>query len=338
MAKSKLPDGYIDLGIGEPRLLCSVLTRSIPIDTVHYGPNHKIWEYAPPNGCESLVNTLERIYKARVVITTGAKQGLLAACAALRWVEDRHTISFRSPYWASIPHVVSHVGMTPIPVTGDDFQAGTEACLLVTPNNPDGASRTYDEAKEYTESLPGLGIPVIHDAAYYTHSYLPADYELGPLGDMQVYSVSKMFGLSGLRLGWVVCHTERYYDALTSYVEAATAGVSTASQKILMDIFRHQDLHPSWRGEFEAEIFSKLTLAKHILMTEVDPDKLAIPKNLVSIPGMFCWAKPAANLDFEKAKIRVMKGDAFGDSEKIRINLAVPLEQLREAIHRINAA
>src|ERR1019366_10800077 len=86
--------------------------------------------------------------------------------------------------------------------------------LAVLPNNPDNFMLDYNDAKNLADRYKELDIPFIHDAAYYTPVHLPAFKEFGPLGDVQIYSLSKMYGISGLRIGYVVCNNTEYYDLI----------------------------------------------------------------------------------------------------------------------------
>lgn len=318
MARTRLPADFIDLGIGEPHYLRDVVTAVHDVREFRFDTMPRVWEYAPPTGYDPLVRALEERHGAPVVVTIGAKHGIFAALHALH-CEGVRSVSYRTPYWASFPFMMERAGMRSV------LDGGVaDAHLLVMPNNPDGY--VTDPA-----SARATGKPLIHDAAYYTKSYLPEGTEVEAIGDMQVFSASKMYGLSGLRLGWVVCHEPRYRDAVASFVEATTAGVSTASQRVLLSIVAAEAENPTMRDIYQAEMRRHLAWAQSAIRT-IHPDVLTP----VSTLGMFGWCRKGPKFDPNAAKVAVMEGAAFGDPTMVRLNLAVAPAQLEEAIERFN--
>lgn len=326
MARTKLPKDHIDLGIGEPHILREAVLkcfnlRYTDMERYDFSSLEHPWEYAPPNGYPALVKLLEERYNAPVVVTIGAKHGIFAALHALKQTGVK-SVAYRSPYWASFPFMIESMGLTS--VTKQVWRA--DSYLFVMPNNPDGFTTLNGSSKALNE----MPVPVIHDAAYYTESYLPENYKLDPIGDMQVFSASKMYGLSGLRLGWVVCHNREYYNHLMAYVEASTAGVSTVSQRTLMTIIEAENNNPSLRQWFSHEMRSHLEWAQHELR-RLDP--LVLEPH--SIDGMFGWCQKGERFSAE-SKVHVMDGAAFGDASMVRLNLAVSKSTLIEAIDKLN--
>lgn len=333
MAKAHLPAGTIDLGIGEPHLLREAVIKGFKLSSISFGDLPHILEYAPPNGYGPLVSMLESRYDARVVVTTGAKQGLLASFHALKAL-GKKSISFRKPYWSSIPHIASRIGLDSNPVVDHHYDGDSDSCLLVMPNNPDSDCMNYQVAKSFCDGLSDDGVGVIHDGAYYTHAYLPDDYELGPLGDMQVFSASKMYGLSGLRLGWVVCHNDAYYEHLARYVEATTSGVSTIGQVVLMNLMSKNN-DPDITRQIESSTRAKLYDAKVTVASGLDPELFEIVSKPTD-PGMFAWLRTKVGIDTMSVGVNTMPGEAFGEPGMIRLSLSVEPEKLQEAIRRLN--
>lgn len=334
MAKSRLLPGFIDLGIGEPHVLREEALRHYDLTSVPFTGLRSVWEYAPPFGYEPLVRRLEEEHGTRVVVTVGAKQGLAAAMHALSRRGHR-SIGLGVPYWASLPSIARSVGLDPI-ATSHSSPSDADSFLMVSPNNPDGGFLDYSRSVDLCERLSGLGIPVVHDAAYYNHAHLPKSAVLGPLGDMQVFSCSKSLGLSGLRLGYVVCHDRSYYDDVAGYVESTTAGVSTASQRILLRVLEAEEVKPWLRVRFHDSVRSRLEMARELVAEALRPDVVRFVRDPRDAPGMFAWGALADGVSPESAGVNVMHGSHFGSPGMVRINLAVPLPELAEAVLRLN--
>ena len=329
LAKPKLPEGWIDFSVGEPHIVKEALFKSLgwaPFGGCDLDDPKKS-EYPPPNGYEPLVKLLEDKYQAPVIITNGAKQALGAAFYALRKM-GKTKLGMRNPYWALIPPIANAHGLT--------IEEKYDAYLAILPNNPDGFMFDYDYAKYLSDYHRDLGIPLIHDAAYYTPIYLPSGYNLGPLGDLQIYSISKMYGLSGLRVGYVVCYNQEYYKTILEYMETMTVGVSTVSQDMCYNLF--QDLweyNSAKEKVFIQEARKHLYIAKALCKT-IRREILDVPEDIVGIPGMFGWFGIGPKCDFKRARINTVDGKLFGDEKMVRINLGLPTETMIEAVGRLN--
>lgn len=329
LAKPSLPAGVIDTSAGEPYIIRECLEKAFSL--IPYTlPNEKsMWDYPDPQGNKDLVKILEDKYKAPIVITNGAKQGLAGIFRVLK-TKGSLRIGLSKVFWALLP-----------PLIKDHFQDASEGLesgdhsLLVLPNNPDGETLSVEEIKKLTAHCKENNKILIHDAAYYTHTYLPETYLLQPIGDVQVFSASKMFGLPGLRLGWVVCHNKDFYKPLQSYMEMMTVGASNLSQIFLRDLLTRMYAYPSLLGKFEGTSSIALEKAKTIIKG-VNPEVLEVPKDFEKSNGMFGFFKKGAKADFEKAKVHVADGKHFGMEGYIRMNLAFGEERMNEIVKRLN--
>lgn len=326
LAKPKLEKDWIDFSVGEPHCVRESLFEIMnPSMLTHpFLKEGELAEYPPPNGYDPLVRFLEDKYQAPVIITNGAKQALGASFYALQ-KSGKTKLGMRTPYWALIPPLAKAHGLS--------IAEKYDSYLAILPNNPDGFMWGYDYAKYLSDWHKDLGIPFIHDAAYYTPVYLPKDFNYGPLGDLQIFSISKMFGISGIRVGYVVCHNYSYYKDILEYMETMTVGVSTTSQHLCYTIF--QELAKD-ENDFVDLARNHLNTNRN-LCKKIPNDVLEVPDDIIRIPGMFGWFKVGPKCDFKKAKINTVDGKLFGDETMVRINLALPSEVLAEAVKRLCA-
>lgn len=326
LAKPNLPDGFIDVSVGEPHIVREHLIKVFDLGLYELPKVNHMYEYPDPNGYRPLVQLLEEKHKHPVIVTNGAKQALGACFYALQQM-GKKTIGMRKPYWALIPPLVKMHGLEPI----FSFE-GTDSNLLILPNNPDGFSDIHHNAAPLDS-----GVPCIHDAAYYTHIYLPWGHPLPALGDVQIFSMSKMLGLSGLRVGYVVCKNMEFYNLILQYMEAMTVGVSIVSQMFLFDLMDRMRSYPTLTERFENMSSSSLLKSKE-LVRKIDPEVLEVPDNVELSQGMFGWFKVGPRANFEKARINFIDGALFGGPGMIRMNLALPETQIQEIVDRLNAS
>lgn len=330
LAKPKLPEGWIDVSVGEPHVVRDVLLKTFDLDLTHYPiPTvERMHEYPPPTGYQPLVEFLQDKHGAPVIITNGAKQALGASFYALKRM-GKKSVGMRSPYWALIPPLVRMHDLHPL------LQVeGADAALCLLPNNPDGFSGDPVWLEQYCRENK---MPLIHDAAYYTHVYLPRDRDLRQFGDVQIYSISKMFGLSGLRLGYVVCPNPEFYRYIQEYMEAMTVGVSVIPQIFLEGLLKTMDRNPNLLKEFEVESAEALSASKQIV-SYLDPEVLEVPTNVKVNPGMFGWFKMGSKCNFAKARVNAIDGALFGTPGMVRMNLAFNVGQMSEIVDRLNLA
>jgi aspartate/methionine/tyrosine aminotransferase len=336
LAKPDLPGGWFDCSVGEAYLVRDNLFNIFNVPNSI--PNiSKMFEYPNPNGYQPLVKLLEEKHQAPVIITNGAKQAIGACCYTFQQL-GKKTIGIRSPYWALIPPLISMHGMNW--AAAEYHQTDLfDSYLCVAPGNPDGWMKSSYLLYHGLDPLRDEGIPVVHDGAYYSHAYLPRspnEPKLWTMGDAQIFSISKMLGLSGLRIGYVVCPNPEFYKHILYYMENMTVGVSTISQIFLYEIMCSMRNDPAATQQFEDKSFLDLQNNK-ILCKQIDPEILEIPNNIEDIPGMFLWAKQGSKADFQKAKINVIDGAHFGAPGYIRMNLAFPESEMTEIVTRLNS-
>lgn len=279
------------------------------------------WTYQPAAGKPDLVTILEKKYDAKIVICNGAKQALAAGMYSFK-KSGLATIYYEKPYYPANPSLTESIGLT-------WCDKGSASSFLITsPNNPCG--KNYSNLDLIGWRYNG---PMIHDAAYYTDIYLPDDQMTLPLGDIQVFSMSKMYGLSGLRIGYAVCHNEKYYKDVVNYMEMTTAGVSTASQDIARNIEMFFRDNPASYKAFVDEARASIALARKEL-EKLDPEVLELMP--CQSNSMFGWFKRGPKLNNKVAKVHILDGSLFGAPGMMRMNIAHPPEVIREAVARLN--
>ena len=235
-----------------------------------------------------------------------------------------------TPYWALIPPLAKMHNLECV----DEYDYSWDSYLSLTPNNPNGFCEDLTERDLYCKER---NIPLIHDAAYYTHVYLPRSYDLKQFGDVQIYSASKAFGLSGIRIGWAVCTNPEFYKLIKEYMEAMTVGVSVLPQVFTYDLISEMNQHPQKTEWFEDKAALSLMYAK-AAMQRVDSEVLEVPEDFVKTPGMFLFCKIKDYSLLDKAKINAIDGKHFGKPGYVRMNLAFGADRIDEIVNRLNAA
>ena len=180
--------------------------------------------YSEARGTEALRGMLAATYARgdaeHILVTTGAIEANFLLFNELLEAGD-HVIA---PYPAyqqlyTVPRAIGcdvglwHVG----PETGYRYDIGalerlltprTRVIIVNTPHNPTGAMLSPDDARRVYELADSVGATVIGDEAYRWldvpdgDPFAPPMFDLGTRG-VSVGTLSKPFGLPGLRIGWI---------------------------------------------------------------------------------------------------------------------------------------
>jgi len=334
LVKNNFFDGTIDLAVGEARIVRDALFTTLDLYRSQNQLNIDLYsnnkcEYQQPTGYPPLVKFLENKYQAPVVICNGAKNCLGAVFYALNKL-GKKKLGLSSPYWCLLPPIIQAHNLEQV-----SDQSDYNAYLAVLPRNPDGYMITAEQAKHLAYWHKDLDIPFILDEVYNSPIYFPKYEGFGSLGDVQIYSISKGLGLSGLRVGIAVCNNPEFYHLIQEYIEMMTVGVSTISQSIVLELLT--DLEQKETYDVFIQRCQEGLIENKTIIKSIRKDILDVPEDIVDVPGMFLWSKCLRPDVFEKAKVNVADGKHFGGQDGyIRMNLAVEKEVLIEVVKRLN--
>ena len=327
LAKLNLDPSWIDLSYGEPVLIKTEIAKLFPQFTY----NTNTLSYPLAAGIKELTSLLEAKYNSKVVVANGAKQAMSAAFYALKKL-GHAGVTIHSPYWVSTPKLIEAQGL----IVRDlkDTDTASSAFLLTSPNNPDGKEFHSSRMIEMHSAAKDDNVTFIHDAAYYTPIYVndPSDI-LPKFADAQVFSFSKMYGLSGLRIGYLVVNDDRLYQYATEFIEGSTSGVSVPAQLAALEVEQFFLENPDKKIQFENTCRSLMEESRSELKN-LDPDVLTWVNT--ESKGMFAWCKPGPKLDTRASKVHAVDGLIFGASGMLRMNICFPKETIKQAVERLN--
>lgn len=210
--------------------------------------------YGPPGGLPELREILadrveaDRADPRRLMVTHGAKGGLLALLAAI--VEPGDEVIHPLPCYPAYPAMVRRLGGVPVGVAedGDGFAGwsdralamtgpGTRAVVLSSPSNPSGTTITGAALARLVEGCKDRGILLVLDEAYSEFRYVddavdPADAAAGSIL-VRVGSASKSLALPGWRMGWIVSEND-LISRVTSVQSALLNPPATPPQRAML--------------------------------------------------------------------------------------------------------
>lgn len=227
---------YIDLPLGnterlfmspeEERALDQAWTESARSAAGHY-PDAR--------GLEAALAERIGVAAEQVIVTAGADEALERACKAV--LEPGRTMLIPTPTFAMIPHYAKLTGAEVKTFPSESNQINwtrlreacdekTAAIAVISPNNPTGSVLDVDAFIEFAEAFPD--VLCIFDGAYAEFADVDPLTQLVKLPNVVVVrTMSKAWGLPGLRVGYAVASRE-----VTDWMRA-TSGPYTVSHTSL---------------------------------------------------------------------------------------------------------
>jgi aspartate aminotransferase len=352
----------IHLGGGEPR-------SRTPIDAIVQAAavlNTGEIRYAAPDGIPALKQAVIRYTEEhygrhptpeQVLISGGTKQAVMVALHAI--LDPKEEVVLPAPFWASYPEMVRIAGGVPVSVVPEDggfvptvaeieeaIGSYTKAVIINSPNNPTGVVYPPEVIDGIVRLCEERGIYLIVDDIYnrllfdgrtMTNAYDSTDLSLDESKLILVNGVSKMFAMTGFRVGWAVGATD-LIRAMGNIQSQETSGAATPSQWAAVGALN---------GVQSSIETLRLTLQNN---RDVMIDRLrAIPGVQVAYPGgaFYCFpdfrayradSQELASFLLEKVRVVTVPGKEFGLDGHLRLSFCASVKEITEGLERIRWA
>lgn len=333
---SKFSDCQYDLGLGEPVLLQQLLQVEPALFPVPTGPLNL--RYPALGGHPKLVEQIEALYPGHhVVVANGARQALAALFWAYRWNSDdsnsRRSVSAAAPYYPGFRSLADGSKMSFTSQPFDTMIRDYYVNVVTAPGNPHG-----DVWNDFGAKVD------VWDACYASPVYGWFDHNENFSWEVKVESSSKMFGTSGLRVGWLVTKNKKLADDAALYIERTTSGVCNASQLQVAYLLKNRDyvneafhVARGAMGQNYERLYNEL--GKYCMEFSLSPRRGGM--------GMFAWFQIEDqyqlkfDLAMQKSGVRFFPGHLFGEHRpgyfraslgQDMLQTALAMEELRSAL------
>jgi len=352
----------IHLGIGEPKNKAPInailnSTAKLRSGDIKYSPTDGI-----PSLKKAIIQYTEENYDKRVepeniIVSSGAKQAIYNILFALLNPQDEVIIP--APYWVSYPEIVKMVYGVPVIVTPEDgglhprmvditraVSPSTKVIIVNSPNNPSGLVFSRDFIKEIVEFCEEKRIYLIMDDIYHklvfdgkkaTSCYEFASQDIEESHVISVNGVSKLYGMTGFRIGWAIAPTnlvrvmtniQTQTTACASVVlQAAAEGALTGIQSVVENLRLTIENN---RNVIMQELKSFLGVRT------VPPDG-----TFYCFPDFTAYQTDSVKLSeflLKKALVVTVPGKEFGMEGRLRLSFAGSVNEIIEGIDRMKWA
>lgn len=350
-------DDVVHMEVGEPDFEPPAAAVDAAVAALRSGGNG----YTPSRGIpalrEAIVDYYDRSYGVdvdheQIVVTPGSSPALLLAMLAT--VDPGDDVVLTDPYYACYPNFVRQaggrvrtVGLSPadgfrprIPAFEAALDAETAAMLVNFPSNPTGAMVSGDELAELVGLADRTDTTVISDEVYHGLSYGVEEHTVLEYTDdaIVVDGLSKRFGMTGWRLGWLVVPqelSELVYRMAQNTVICAPSFVQEAA----VAAFAAPD---DWRDDVRATYRARRDQLLDVV-TDLGLDVGYTPRGayylLVDVGHLPGDAFDVSSVFLEEAGVATTPGPDFGSNaaDYLRLSYATSEENVAEAGRRLGA-
>lgn len=353
----------IGLGVGEPDFntpdyIIAAAEKSMKTGLTRYTPSGGILELR-----QAIANKMDRDHKLtyqpnEVIVTTGAKHALYTLFQVLLNKGDEVIVP--APYWVSYPEQIKLAEGEPIFVhaqeennyklTAEQVEAviteKTKAIVINSPNNPTGMMYTEAELQAIGEVCLKHNLLIISDEIYEKLTYSEQKHlSIAQLSEdlkkqtVVINGVSKSHAMTGWRIGYA-CGDATLINAMTNFASHATSNPTTISQYAALAAYQANDDEI----ELMKKSFKERLETAHELLIQVPGFSCIKPQGAFYLfPNVSEALKLTGftNVDdfsaaiLEQEKVAIIPGSGFGAPNNVRLSYATDLDQLTEAIKRI---
>jgi histidinol-phosphate aminotransferase len=272
----------------------------------------------------------------RIAIGNGSCDILLAAGEAL--LEPGAELVYAWPSFSVYPHLAAASGARAITVDldGDDrhdldaiaaeITAATRMVIVCNPNNPTSTALPLDRIAAFAAKVPNH-VAFVLDEAYCEFNLLDDPDASLPLLDkypnlVLLRTFSKVYGLAGMRVGFALCGSERFVQAVDQVRQPFFC--NAAAQAAAIEALKHQDA--------VAERVERAVMARVELQSGLEELGLRVAESQAN----FCWLhlpedveeKPVVD-GLRDRGVLVRAGTALGREGAMRVTYGRPDENER---------
>ena len=346
----------IHLEVGEPKFPLADVAKEAGQRYLERGQAR----YTEAAGIPALREAIAKHYESRfgvevdpsrIVVTNGASAALQLAMAAT--MDPGQRLLTADPAYPCNRQIAAVMGCPTdlVPTRPQDgfqltpdqieshWHADTGAVLVASPSNPTGTALAADQLERIHSVVQARGAHLLVDEIYQSPMYSQAPTTALEFADPWVInSFSKYFGMTGLRLGWLVCPPGQSVPVI-NMAQHLFISPSGIAQEMALACFAQQGL-----DEFERRR-DQLALARDFLVSQLSPlgfELAQIPEGayylFFDVSKVASSSQALATRLLEEAHVATTPGYDFGPTfgqSHIRVAYVDDLSRLQKAVDRI---
>ena len=301
----------------------------------------------------------------QITVTVGGKQAVFASIMSL--VEEGDEVLLPIPCWVSYTDMIKLAGGTPVFVNTNEEEGytldiaaiekaitpRTKAIVICTPNNPTGAVYSAESLQALGELACKHDFYIIADEIYEKLTYDGARHVSIASLSPEIYSrtvtingFSKAYSMTGWRVGYAAAPLE-IIKAIQIIQSQTTSNTSSIGQKAALEAL----VGSQYDVDRMVDVFAERSSYVCGRLAAIPGLKFSNPKGAfyvyIDVTALFGRKGGGkmlrSSLDIaeyllNEALVAVVPGEAFNVPGKIRISYSNSMENLKEALDRIERA
>jgi len=255
------------------------------------------------------------------VVVTPTYQSLHAVPDAFA---DVTRVELEPPEWRLDPDAVAEA-MTP----------DTRVVVVNNPNNPTGRYHPEETVRAVYEHAADRGVYLLCDEVYrgLAEEPVPPAASFGEYG-VSTSSVTKAYGLAGLRFGWL-CGPPEVTSAAWNWKDYTTISPPLVSQHVARQALDRED-------ELLADSRALAARNRALVAEFLDEHGLEWHEpvgvnGFVTVPEGFAGGRSFCGRLVREESVVLAPGEAFGVPDRFRIGFGLRTERLEEGLSRVGA-
>jgi aspartate aminotransferase len=354
----------IGLAAGQP----DFNTPQYIIDAAAKAANDGETKYTPSGGVlrlkEAIIDKFKRdseliFQPSEIIVCTGAKHALYTLFQVL--INPGDEVIVPAPFWVSYPEQVKLAGGNPVVVEASEknefkitphqleqaITDQTKAFILNSPSNPTGVLYSTDELRALGDICVKHDILIVSDEIYEKLIYGDERHvSVAQLSSqlkkqtLIINGVSKSHSMTGWRIGYAA-GDETIIKAMTSLASQSTSNPTSIAQYGAIAAYEGtEEAVEQMRRAFEERLnvaYDRLTDIPGMTCVKPKGAFYLFPnvKEIAAASGYQSVVDWSAAL-LEEQKVAVVPGAGFGSPDNVRLSYATSLQQLEEALKRID--
>jgi aspartate/methionine/tyrosine aminotransferase len=324
--------------------------RSLPADRFDTDPG-ELGYVIPTDGDPALRERIAERYGRsadEVVCTCGTQEANLLTFLALldgAAGDGDHAVVVTPTYQSlyALPEAIGDVTRVPlreprwtldVDAVADAVRPETALVVVNNPNNPTGRYHAEETIRALYDLAADAGAYLLCDEVYrqLAEDPLPPVASLGPRG-ISTTSLSKAYGLAGLRFGWLAADRE-VADAARRWKDYTTISPPQFGQHVARQALGRRE--PTILAESrELAREHRAIVADWLDEHGLDWFEPVGVNGFVTVPDGFADAESFCRTVVERESVVLAPGESFGYPDRFRIGFGLPTGKLRTGLERV---
>ena len=329
-------------------------------------------KYTPVDGTSDLKKAIVNKFKKEnnldynldeIIVSAGCKQSIFNFLQVI--VDDGDEVIIPQPYWVSYADMVKYSGGTPVMLETDydnDFSIDiaqfkslittkTKLFMINSPNNPSGKYYDSKLLGELSDVLLENDNIFISSDDIYEHIHWGKEkfkniLNVCPeLKDRTIIlnGVSKAYSMTGWRIGYAAGNREIIKKMKTLQSQSTSCASSISQAAACSALSNECKEMPMMNDEYKKRhdyVVSELNKIDGVVCRPTDGTFYVFPsfKKHIEMNDNVSNDSELALFILENSKVAVVPGSAFGIEGHIRISIAIDMESLKDAMHRLQVS